>query len=377
MKYSNYLNYLLDKPLNAKLMVTTLTILLKSDTVTEMSIKQLIDCLIKSGEDHNYEDYNEFNRLRYDFVDLTNRRIYEFDGDQHFDKNNHFHETYDKYIDAVDRDLIKQRIAKQLKFDIVRVSGVLNVIDFISILKRSNLEKGQSLFIRDTYYEVIKSSLLKESSDVDLLEEITNLKLDIKRLNDENNQLKKEQDELKKERDELKKERDELTEISISHHEKRSNNVVPVDKTTLLKDFLNENSSKFDGIQKISTKCLYELFDLWLKSRNVKQKTRRSSFIRSISDLMSSIGYTQSVKKIRFNKLSNNVSSMVKYMSSICSIDDEYWRSHYFEKQQDYITQDEVDEKLKDFVSNNIDKSSLSDRDLIIYEYLRSKHQLT
>lgn len=59
--------------------------------------------------------------LRFDFFNLSKWCIVEADSDLHIRENSHFHQKEDAFLDAVNRDIIKDEWAKVNNIKVVRI----------------------------------------------------------------------------------------------------------------------------------------------------------------------------------------------------------------------------------------------------------------
>lgn len=236
-----------------------------SETGREVSVKML--CKL-----HDVEDlYKEHFSKRYDFVDFTNKRIYEFDGDQHFKLVEHFHNTYSDYVDNYSSDITKQRIAVELGYDIVRVSGRLTVSEFLDILVRCNLNAGNSLLIRDNVYHLVNTIEMKTEVD-----QISMLQNQVAELTSENSRLKSliEEYKLNQSHDEFDIPEESLTSSQTTLNEGDS-----------VSQFMEDVLHFIKYYEKVPMKTLFEGYNEWRKTNNPDGgKFKFRTFSKSVSD---------------------------------------------------------------------------------------------
>lgn len=271
-----------DEKLNATKMKNILSMISSNQTMSEVSIKRLSKLL-------DIELSIDYYAYRYDFVDFGNQVIYEFDGDQHFKFNPHFHKRYQSFIKQHHRDIVKQAIIKKLGFDLVRVSGNLTCKQFIDALVKSNRYSGQSLFI-------VNTELLEDSKYDSLVEE--NLKL----------------------HQQLKELTDQYPVIEV--------NDILNDDDSLMK-FIHDESYQFKYIRYVSDETLYELYKKWHNQYMSGNRMSFSTFKKLIKKPMSSIGYCQAVddentnrrKRRDFSNKRFKTDDMYDYIMSITNLD--------------------------------------------------------
>lgn len=247
---NQYIKYYGDQIVNARSLNRMITTIVDGQYDTEVSVKRLVHL---TRSDENSVDYIQHYAKRYDLVDYKNKIIYEFDGEQHFKFTEFYHNDYSEFISQRRSDIDKQRIAYQLGFDIVRVSGQLTIHDLFNILMRLNRQKGQSLFIRDDKFIVVSTSDLSfELDDVDMLNQTI-----IKQCS-EINELKQQLNDYRKQIKEMMS--DKTVSKNVDCHKNKHNR-----KINTLSTFIEEYIDKLKCYQIVPTKVLFRAYNEWLK----------------------------------------------------------------------------------------------------------------
>lgn len=123
----------------------------------------------------------------------------------------------------------------------------------------------------------------------------------------------------------------------------RNDQVVNESDSTYL--FLQDNLFLFDGIKIVTSFHLYQLYVKWCKDTHRKDYVKnQTNFTRDIIRHMKANGYYVSDTSIRIGKTKlQNCSYMIQYMSEISNSQIEC-NSRYFEKSNDYLIKDDVDD---------------------------------
>lgn len=322
--------------LDAKSMVKVLHILLHTSSVEEVSIKQL-DRMYQL----NVDDRSLFSK-RFDFVDLTNRRVYEFDGDHHFKLIEHFHGTYDNFVKGRSHDILKQKFIVENGFDLVRITGNLTVHRFIDILVRLNLQVGQSVFIKDDVYQVVNTSDLLCELDVVEMLQVENARL-----------------------------RQKLQELEQYNFDEFDRDDIDKDPLYI---FLEDEFIQLDNVKLLSTRMFYELYKKWSVFAYLEPVNKRD-FLKRIEPYMLKLGYKLSDREDRhfFSDKNKSVDAMYSYMKTLVDVDNH--QSRYFYKEKDFIGYQDLVDLLNRF--DNIDVEQLSDNEKILLEFIASNHLFT
>lgn len=341
-----------NEKLNAKSMAKVLHVFSNTQSVEEVSIKQL-DRIYQL----NVDDQSLFNK-RFDFVDLKNKRIYEFDGDHHFKFIEHFHETYDTFIKQRRRDMIKQRFVVDYGFDLVRITGNLTVHQFIDILVRLNLQAGQSLFIKDDYYQVLDTQDL--NCELDLVDM---LQAEIVRLNQKLQE---------------KSSQEDVEDINEDDNEANNTNDNKDNKDDeMLVEFLDDIKHEFVGIRYVSDLYLYSRYKDWHIANMSNRYSDSRKFKVNISKLMLKFGYVYEYGKDGYRKIRDfgvktfNVDDCFDYTRSLVSdqLRDKHRKQTYYELKSGYITEYDL-QQMKLSIDDDIEKTFDNDRDQLIYRIL-------
>lgn len=268
-----------NKKLDAKLMVESLLSSLNCSCGREVSVKKLLTIL---NDQELIDNYSQYNAFRFDFVDFSNKRIYEFDGDQHFEHIDFFQETYQDFLSGRKRDLIKQRFAMEIEYDLVRVTGKLSVREFLNILKSSELRSGYSLFIKDKNFVSVKTRDLEtDLSEFDVLKSQNNSLLQT--ISQQQAQIDQLTDKLEEYEFLLNARQESLNQSQKLNQEINS----------LIIEFLNEIKHKFMYIKLISDDYLYAEYQNWIieKDLNLQYLVNSSNFKKLICDQMITLNY--------------------------------------------------------------------------------------
>lgn len=143
--------------------------------------------------------------------------------------------------------------------------------------------------------------------------------------------------------------------------------------------FIKDIHHMIDGIQRISTRDMYAMYENWCKDSGYKDyiKTQRNftdSVLRHAKTLLN-LELSGPSDAIRFSKsFSFSVQYMLSYVSSISQTSGVY-KSRYFENKINPITMKDVDQMTKklDSLLTDIEAiSNLTNREIIIIAYLSS-----
>lgn len=273
-KYKEYVKEIYaNQILDADNMKSLLALLIPGRHATELSVRKL--SIIEEMGDY----YQRHFAKRYDFVDLTNKRAYEFDGDQHFSQIDHFDKgNYASFVDRRNSDLTKQRILVELGYDLVRISGKISVSNFVDLLSKINIQKGQSLFIEnDDFFTSNTKHLSTEPNEIEMLK-----------------------DELFRTKRELLECKDQLSLHENQINEKQKNKA---DKKDVLIDFMHDLKMKRFGWSEVPMKVAYEYMKEWSKTNAPHLNYMRiNTFSKMIDELSSnSLEFYISDSRLRYN----------------------------------------------------------------------------
>lgn len=120
-------------------------------------------------------DEENIKSKRFDFVSLNEKLIIEFDGEQHFKHIDYFG-SYKKFIKLQSTDFMKHKFIKQNKFNLIRITGKLTLLEFFDLIKniKFNTVDPKVVFIENNQINVIDLKQLNDlPTNIELLQ--TNL----------------------------------------------------------------------------------------------------------------------------------------------------------------------------------------------------------